>query len=235
MRQTADVWKTAQIADRINHDGFAVVENFVKYDDLKTAQKFVKDAVAANGGNCLHIDGHENLSGTFLYDLPKDPEFVKLCKGIFESGTGKPAPDTEFYQILRCLSGDLVQKHSMVFHYDSYILTALIPILIPTEGKPGDLIVLPNTRPLRKTYLHNLFDKMMLDNKYTQKRLKSLWERGSKRITKIKMVPGNLYFFWGYRSIHTNEAVDPHNIRSTALLHLGNPHQGSKLRTMLGR
>ena len=140
----------AQIVDRINHDGFAIVENFVKYDDLKTAQKFVKDAVAANGGNYLHIGGREKLTGTFLHDLPIDPEFVELCRGIIESGTGKPAPDTEFYQILRCLSGDLVQKHSMVFHYDSYVLTALIPILIPTEGKPGDLLLFPNTRPVRK-------------------------------------------------------------------------------------
>ena len=113
--------------------------------------------------------------------------------------------------------------------------TALIPILIPAEGQPGDLILLPNTRPFRKTYLRNLFDKMMLDNPFTQKLLRKRWERGSKEIVKIKMVPGNLYFFWGYRSIHTNEAIDPHNIRATALLHFGNHHESSKLRTMIGR
>jgi hypothetical protein len=235
MRKTADIWDPAQLADRINHDGFVVVEDFVQYDNLKNTQKFVKDAVAANGGNYLHIAGHEKLSGTFLYDLPNNSEFISLCRGIFERGTGKASPKTAFYQILRCLSGDLVQKHSMVFHYDSYVLTALIPILIPTDGQPGDLILLPNTRPFRKTYLCNLFDKMMLDNPFTQKLLRNRWERGSKDIVKIKMVPGNLYFFWGYRSIHTNEAIDPHNIRATALLHFGNPHEGSKLRAMIGR
>jgi hypothetical protein len=235
MRKTAGIWNPAQLADRINHDGFVVVEDFVQYDNLKNTQKFVKDAVAANGGNYLHIAGHEKLSGTFLHDLPNNSEFISLCRGIFERGTGKPAPKTAFYQILRCLSGDLVQKHSMVFHYDSYVLTALIPILIPTEGQPGDLILLPNTRPFRKTYLCNLFDKMMLDNPFTQKLLRNRWERGSKEIVKIKMVPGNLYFFWGYRSIHTNEAIDPHTIRATALLHFGNHHESSKLRTMIGR
>ena len=235
MRETAKLWNPAQLAARINHDGFAVIENFAQYDILKNAQNFVKDAVAANGGNYLHIAGHEKLIGTFLHDLPSDPEFANLCRGIYECGTGQPAPDTEFYQILRCLSGDLVQKHSMVFHYDSYVLTALIPILIPAEGQPGDLILLPNTRPFRKTYLRNLFDKMMLDNPFTQKLLRKRWERGSKEIVKIKMVPGNLYFFWGYRSIHTNEAIDPHNIRATALLHFGNHHESSKLRTMIGR
>jgi hypothetical protein len=123
MRETANLWNPAQLASGINHDGFAVVENFVQYDSLKNAQNFVKDAVAANGGHYLHIAGHERLIGTFLHDLPSDPEFVNLCRGIYECGTGQPAPNTEFYQILRCLSGDLVQKHSMVFHYDSYVLT----------------------------------------------------------------------------------------------------------------
>jgi hypothetical protein len=31
------------------------------------------------------------------------------------------------------------------------------------------------------------------------------------------MIPGNLYFFWGYRTVHANEACDPDKIRATAL------------------
>ena len=27
------------------------------------------------------------------------------------------------------------------------------------------------------------------------------------------MVPGNLYLFWGYRTVHANEACDPDRIR----------------------
>ena len=42
---------------------------------------------------------------------------------------------------------------------------------------------------------------------------------------RIKMVPGNLYLFWGYRSVHTNEPCDPASIRATALFHYANPHQ----------
>jgi hypothetical protein len=44
MREIDNLWNPAQLAARINHDGFAVVENFVQYDSLKNAQNFVRDA-----------------------------------------------------------------------------------------------------------------------------------------------------------------------------------------------
>jgi hypothetical protein len=47
------------------------------------------------------------------------------------------------------------------------------------------------------------------------------------------MKPGNLYLFWGYRSIHTNEPCDPDKIRATALFHYVDPHIGSRLKRAL--
>ena len=44
-----------------------------------------------------------------------------------------------------------------------------------------------------------------------------------------------MYFFWGYRSIHTNEPCDPDKLRATALFHYGDPHRNSKTRAMIRR
>jgi len=54
-------------------------------------------------------------------------------------------------------------------------------------------------------------------------------------LKQIPMVPCNLYFFWGYRTVHANEACDPDKIRATALFHFGDPHANSGLRRFTGR
>ena len=103
-------------------------------------------------------------------------------------------------------------------------MTALIPIEIPKEGRPGDLLMYPNTRPIRKHYAASLVDKLLLHNVVRQKMLRACVNSKWFGPMRIKMEPGNLYLFWGYRSIHTNEPCDPDKLRATALFHYANPH-----------
>jgi hypothetical protein len=123
----------------------------------------------------------------------------------------------------------------MVFHFDSYVLTVLLPIEVPTGKDSGELIVLPNFRRVRRWYASNLLDKLLLDNPLTQWVLRGMAKSTPDRFLRISMVPGNLYFFWGYRSIHTNAPCDPEKIRATALFHYADPHRESRLREWLGR
>ncbi len=41
------------------------------------------------------------------------------------------------------------------------------------------------------------------------------------------MKPGNIYLFWGYRSLHANLPVDPDYTRATMLYHFGDVHPKS--------
>jgi hypothetical protein len=97
----------------------------------------------------------------------------------------------------------------MRFHFDSYVLTALIPIPVPDHGNPGRLIIHPNSRGIRRTYLRNLVNKVLVDNRLSQTLFNAAYRRGSKRVIRLSLKPGNLYFFWGYRSLHTNERATP--------------------------
>jgi hypothetical protein len=225
----------ASIVRQIDADGFAAVEGFVDPADLAAAQQFVRQKVAANGGNYLDFKGADQLGGTFLKALPSDPGFVDLCHCIYERSTGEPAPEADFYQVLRCLSGSLARANSLNFHYDSYVLTALIPIIMPDHGKPGDLLIIPNVRRVRSSYVGNMIDKVMLDNPLSQRVLRGLYARNSRFIRHIRLVPGTLYLFYGYRTIHTNEECDPDAIRSTALFHYADPHADSGLKNLLRR
>ena len=115
-----------------------------------------------------------------------------------------------------------------------------MPIEIPSQGRPGDLLIYPNVRKVRSNYLFNVVDKVLLHNALTQKVLRSSIH--SKRLSpaRIKMAPGRLYLFRGYRSVHTNEPCDPDAIRATALFHYANPHKpafdaGAKRRRTIPR
>jgi hypothetical protein len=218
------VEKIKELVHELDTKGFTWLPNYVEDDALARMQMFVASAVDRSSQEYIHFKGPESLCGSGLDQLSSSPSFVKLMYDLFEHGTGKPAMKQEFYQVLRCLTGNSGRKHSMIFHYDSYVVTALIPIQIPSQGRSGDLLIYPNTRKLRSTYLFNVIDKILLGNPLTQKILRTCV--GIKKLSPahIKMVPGNLYLFWGYRSIHTNEPCDPDKVRATALFHYGNPH-----------
>jgi hypothetical protein len=213
------------LVGQINQQGYACIENFVSDVELAQMRAFVRDAIAQQNGEYVGFTGPEQVAGSGLDEFARSRYFRSLMERLFEQGSGRAAPEQPFYQVLRCLSGKGARKHSYIFHYDSYVVTALIPIEIPTSGLSGDLLMLPNTRKIRSRYLFNVMDKLLLDNKLTQLLLRGLVACGYRGIKKIKMTPGNIYFFWGYRSIHTNEPCDPDVIRATALFHYANPHR----------
>ncbi|MCR6658213.1 MAG: hypothetical protein NVV72_02285 [Asticcacaulis sp.] len=219
----------------MNTRGYGVAENCISPDALASLRRHVQDSVSQTGGEYIAFGGPDALRGTFLQEMARSANFQALCRDLYRIGTHKSAPPVSFYQLLRCLAGKTGQQNAWFFHYDSYVLTVLVPILIPTEGQPGDLILFPNTRPIRKTYLGNLIDKILLDNALTQFLLRKGVQTGRIKPEKIRMTPGNVYFFWGCRSVHTNEPCDPDKIRATALFHYVDPHAHSWLRKTLLR
>jgi hypothetical protein len=220
----------ASLAHDIERQGYAMLPNFLSPDDLARMRRFVADSVRNNNGEYAGLIGPDAVAGSGLDDLARSATFRDMMERIYEKGTGLKAPPDDFYQLLRCLTGSTVGVHSYVFHYDSYVLTMLIPIEIPTTGQTGDLLLLPNTRRLRKRYVSNVVDKAILDNAVSQWILRKLTVLGLLRMTRLKMIPGTAYFFWGYRTVHTNEPCDANQVRATALFHYVNPHAGASRR-----
>lgn len=214
------------LAAEINRTGFGVIPNMIAPEDLARMQTFVTEGVIKANRQYAGFIGPDAVAGSGLDSLGHSPIFRSLLDRVYQRGTGQAPPQQEHYQLLRCLAGSSARVHSYFFHYDSYVVTMLVPICIPTSGQTGDLLMLPNTRRIRSGYLANVIDKILLDNRATQWALRNLMKLGILKFTRVKMVPGNAYFFWGYRSIHGNEPCDPDQVRATALFHLGNPHHG---------
>ncbi len=222
--ETPDSLISSAVHD-LNTRGYAVLPDYIDPEDLGRMRSFVHGAMEKSGHQYIGFTGPDQVQGSGLEDLYESPSFTRLMRTLYERGTGRPAPDQQLYHVLRCLCGETGKKHSFYFHYDSYVVTALLPIEIPREGRAGDLLVFPNMRGIRPAYLLNAADKVLLDNPLTQKLLRFSVERRALKPVRITMKPGNLYFFWGYRSIHANEPCDPERVRATALFHYANPHK----------
>ncbi len=223
----------ARIAKEIDQRGYGAIENYISSEELAPLRAFAEIRVQEAGGEYVGLAGADAVHGTLLSELPRSAEFRTLCRRLYELGTGTCAPEGDFYQVLRCLQGSSGQRHSHRFHYDSYVLTALIPITIPETGMSGDLVLLPNARAIRSSYLANMLDKIAVDNPLSQAFLRAAARRNRLGMVRIRLRPGNIYFFWGYRSIHANEACDRDRLRATALFHYADPHQQSWARGMI--
>jgi hypothetical protein len=165
--------------------------------------------------------------------LAQLPAFRELCRRLYEFATQDSPPDAGFYFVFRCLQGITGQHHSYKFHYDSHVVTALLPVVIPEESPKGDLLIIPRTRPLRRFFISNLVDKIIVGNTITQILLREASLRNRLGILSVKMQPGSVYFFNGYRSVHTSAACTPDKLRATALFHYGDPHENSRLSAVI--
>jgi len=127
--------------------------------------------------------------------------------------------------VLRVISG---VNSSMRFHYDRTLITILIPIIIPKKNieDSGHLITINNFRKVRKYSITSLLDKLLIQNRISQKMISFLNFNESQ--IKI-MTPGNIYIFNGYRTIHGNYPVSDDALRATFLIHIGDPHKNSKI------
>jgi hypothetical protein len=224
-----------KLVTEIDLSGVAVLPDYLHPDDLKGAQAFVASAVARAGGEYVVFNGKAAVAGSVLAKLPDTPAFTSLIRRLYEAGARRAAPKQRICQVLRCLAGRTGRREAYIFHFDSYVLTLLLPILIPPHGQRGDLVIAPNLRGVRPFYALNLLDKLVVDNKLSQIVLRRLLASGLARFRRIEMTPGSLYMFWGYRTLHANEPCDLVNIRSTALFHFGDPHAESPLRRWMGR
>lgn len=225
----------ARIVQDMNQNGFGMVEKCIDEAHLSSLRAFIMQKVVEQRGEYGPFDPGHSGSDSLLNALSLSSEFNRSCRTIYRLGTGKTGPDQTFYHILRWFSGDTGEQHAYFFHYDSYVLTVLIPAVMPSRGPMGDLIMFPNRRPIRNTYLTNLFDKVLLDNRLTQRLLKKAMLLKLIKPVRVQLEPGNVYFFWGYRSVHANEPFDHDQIRATAVFHYVNPHADSRIRAFIKR
>jgi hypothetical protein len=216
------------LARSMDETGVGILHDIVPESILAKLRSAVTDLVEQNGSKYQSFSGADWIANTCLAPLFHDVEFRSLLHRLYAVKFGSSPCSERILPVMRVLTGPQGQRHSNNFHYDSYIVTVLLPILIPDgDGEPhGDLVMYPNLREARRSASINILEKIVVE-----KILKRIW-RVSRLQTwlsakVVHLTPGNLYFFWGMRSLHANRPCAPTKIRCTVLLHFGDPHERS--------
>ncbi|MBD1552148.1 hypothetical protein [Pseudomonas typographi] len=217
-----------RLVNDMNCQGYAVLEGAIDAEALQGLRGYVDAQAARHGQQYFAYHGYPALAGSALAQLASAAGFSATLARLHRGGSGKDAADTQVFPVLRCVQGGSGRKESNAFHYDATLITMLLPIHIPSEGQQrGDLVLFPNLRRVRPSVVLNVLEKALLQNKYSRRLLCAGIDRGWLKPTVLRIEPGNVYFFWGYRSLHANQPCSPEVRRATALFHYGDPHAGS--------
>lgn len=212
----------------MNRQGFAVLENAFDAPALDGIQQYVERQAARHKNQYFAYHGYAALADSALAALGASAEFRAQLDHLHQLGTGRAAASSEIYPVLRCVQGGSGRRESNAFHFDATLLTVLVPIFTPQgDQERGDLMLFPNTRSVRSSVLFNALEKAVFQNTLSRRLITWLIDKRWLKPVTLPVVPGNVYFFWGYRSLHANQPCHPQFRRATALFHYGDPHAGS--------
>lgn len=220
----------SEISAALETQGFYCLENAIDTAALTQFQDEIRALVESKGRRYFSvINPYKNTDSAF-HALYHSPRLQGFLHALAATGSKKSIGNAEVLNVLRVVTGKNTDKHSLNFHYDASVITMLVPLLIPQGPieQSGHLVAFRNSRNIRPSSLINFIEKILIQNPLSQKLLSIFTLR---RVDKYicPLEEGNIYFFYGYRTLHANLPVQPEFIRSTLLFHFGDPHHNSRL------
>lgn len=217
-----------ELAHLMDTQGYAHIEGLLSPNELTQLQTFTDEQARRHPGEYFAYHGEQPLADSTLAQLWSNPLVQQLMAQLYRHATGNESPSPTIFPVLRCVQGTQGRRESNCFHFDASMVTMLVPIHIPVEGQErGDLMLFPNLRGVHRTVLVNLIQKTLVQNRLSRWLIGQFIQRGWLKPMVLPLVPGNLYLFWGYRTLHANQPCSAGLMRATALLHFGDPHSGS--------
>lgn len=215
--------------NKLEKEGFYCFENLIDKSQLDSLVQLVKEKLSENNNKYFFL-ADQKLNNTII----NDKEFISIFEKIFENISLnlnlKNANKQEIYKVLRVITGNKNEKESYRYHFDAHLFTVLVPIIIPEREKShnGDLIIFPNIRKVINSLYLNIIQKIIFQNRFTKFLLKNNYIFKNKSVL-LKLKPGNVYIFYGYRTLHGNQSIDYRDVRATLLLHFYDIFNDSKL------
>lgn len=226
-----------RLAQSMNTSGVAVLDEVISPRMLAHARDYIEYELQRRGGQYFGLSGPEWIGASPLASLGNSPAFREILASLWERAMQREAPDDRVSASLRVLAGTVGLRHADLFHYDSFVVTALVPLLIPDgpDEPHGDLVVYPNLRRVRRHAIVNILEKAVVESAFARRIWRQPMVQHWLRARAVPMRPGSVYFFWGMRSLHANRPCLPESVRCTALFHFGDPHAGGLLKRLSAR
>ncbi len=227
--QSVDMSDVDDLFTAMNHSGVGVLHDVVPESVLAPMRGYIANELEKHDGQYFGLGGQDWIGQSPLHAIFRAQGFHMVLDGLYRRAMNSEPPSKRILPVLRVLAGTHGVRHANRFHYDSYVVTALVPVLIPNrpDELPGNLVMFPNMRNVRGPAIVNIIEKAIVESSTACRLWRSPTAQRWLGARAVPLQPGNIYFFWGMRSLHANEACLPTSVRSTALFHFGDPHENS--------
>jgi hypothetical protein len=222
-----------KIADQLDQTGVVCLENPVPAEWLAHARADVENRLFTHGERDHFIQSPEDEEQSAAAAFINSPTVLSMLTDIVRARFPQGPADLELTgSALRVIAGPRGEGDAFWFHYDASVVTLVVPIILPDAepGNSGELAGLFNRRPFRRFVLANIIDKAIGQSAFYRSHILRRLDRAD-YLQKVDMEVGNLYLFWGYRSLHGNMPCESGAVRATLLLHFGRPHGSSEALT----
>ena len=206
------------------------IENFFNHN-IKPLEK--KTKIDEYGNRCFSIADNEIKNNPFN-KIKELKEFKNIYKKILKYNNIEINDDLDIHNVISYQKNEknLNQNLSSKLHFDAFYLTIIITIkksVNDLKGSTGSLILYPNIRKKSSNSINNYLIKMMFQNLFTRWILNLSFFKKKLKATTISGQNNKVLLFYGYRSLHGNEALKNSNLKVNAIFHVFNPHKNSKL------
>jgi hypothetical protein len=222
-----------RIADQLDETGVVCLEDAVPAEWLAQARANVEDRLSTHGEHDHFIRSPEGEENSAIAAFINSPTVLSLLADVVRARFPEGPAQLELTgSALRVIAGPRGEGDAFWFHYDASVVTMVVPIFMPDAARrnSGELVGLFNKRPFRRFVLANIIDKAVGQSPFYRRHILRRVDR-TNYLHVVDMEVGNLYLFWGYRSLHGNMPCESGALRATLLLHFGRPHGSSEALT----
>ena len=200
----------------IDEKGLAVLENFIRPDFLTELRTSVDQLtpLCYQSGKRKYLVGHD-LEKTGVWEVAFSDFVIQLANDIL-APFHVHVEASDVHPVMNILVGAQGQDSVRGWHFDATYLTMAMPVVMPkpTGERDGKFRIWPNVREFSQSKMRDRF--------YSNLARLELFRR-LKNHYSIHFVPGNLYFFYGFRSYHGTEELDIKKLRANCLINFGGP------------
>ncbi len=217
------------ITNIIRENGYYSSDNIISDEDLSQLRNFIdlKLKEFPNKNFRLYEDSFKN---TVIDNEKFEDKINKIISEVLRDNNINDYKKPN-YKVLRVVSGVQQKKQAYLYHFDAHLITILIPIIIPNNksGKNGDLVIFPNLRKVHKNLILNIMQKIFFQNFISRTLLNTKLLRKIFNYKLLKIKPGNVYMFFGFRSLHANLEIETFSTRATLLIHCYDVFENSSI------
>ena len=205
-----------RVRSDIDHKGMAVLEQFLHPDFLARLQSSVEELTP----RCYAGEKRKPLIGSDLrdtrfWDMTFDEFTIQMANDIL-APFHVHLEASDIHPALNILVGDRGQDTVGGWHFDATYLTIAMPVVMPPPSGTGDgkFRIWPNVRKFSQSRFQDRIYSNLAHIGALRKFVKNY---------AINFIPGNLYFFYGFRSYHGTDSLDSAQCRANCLINFGGP------------